>query len=132
MKFIKWLLNWLSYLFARPHPITNLYYEVNGVDMKIAVVNVKWTKSVSTDVQTQVLTYKVGTNDPVVELLLPDVEQFGPLEWPENTDVQVAVVVNDGKWNSEPVELTFNTGDLTPPESVSGLSVEIVEVKEVE
>jgi hypothetical protein len=99
--------------------------------MKVALVRLNWTKSVSSDVVEQKLTLQVGGSEATVERLSPEVETFGPIEIPEGSAVVASIVVNDGTFDSQATVLGFTIGDLTSPEPVTGLTYIIEDTKEV-
>lgn len=100
--------------------------------MKLALVKVSWTPSVSQDVRVQRFT----VTDLDGELLLTKdlepqvVSEF--LELPEKTRVVVSLVVNDGVFDSVPATLEVVVDDLTAPQPVTNLTYEIVEIRDVE
>lgn len=100
--------------------------------MKLALIKVSWTPSVSQDVRVQ----KFVVSDLDGELLLSkDLEpqvasEF--IELPEKTRVLVSLVVNDGVYDSVPATVEVVVDDLTAPQPVTNLTYEIVEVKDVE
>ena len=95
--------------------------------MRVAIVRLTWLRSVSDDVVEQRLVVN-GNVDGVV-VLAPSVEQYD-IRVSEKETVSVALTAFDGKFESDAVVLDYAVGDLTKPQSPTGLFAEVIEVVE--
>ena len=120
-------LGWVLYGPSKPQKLRLVIWR--NKDMSTALVKFTWVKSASSDVVKQHLTVNVvGADAPVVSVDLdPAIEEFGPVELQEKSQVVVTLVANDGVYDSSPCTLTFTLGDLMAPEPPTNLEYSIVD-----
>ncbi len=98
---------------------------------KVADVKLSWIPSTSEDVAGQSVSVSIDGAEAMVTLVAPEVTEL-MIEVQASRSVIVSVTTTDTEGHSTISEVyTFRIGDLVPPVAATGLTHEIVAVRDV-
>jgi hypothetical protein len=115
----------------RPEQISNLDISFWSIYMKLAKLRVCWSKSPSSKVlQYNVIVIVEDSQEVLENRLVSFAETQCFVLVPQDTNITVTVIANDGLFDSDPVSVSYSVGNLLAPQPVGFIGVEIVEVIE--
>jgi hypothetical protein len=114
-----------------PEQISNLDVSIWSIYMKLAKLRVFWKKSPSLKVlQYNVIVINEDSQEVLENRSVSFAESQVMITVPQDTNITVTVIANDGLFDSEPVSISYSVGNLLSPEPIGSLGVEVVEILE--